>query len=216
MEKLLSTESLMVLIVLLLPGFVYGRVKRWVVQDREAEKTGVAEEIYANLVRSLVMLTIWSFGFGLPAVRHLIQAVDADQIEQVFSTGPSLLAYALMVFIGPAALGVLMGFAEVKDMTNAVRSRLGLSPIEWSQAWDVAMAKASQEHGLILVLITLKNGETIIGRYGKESAASRSGGYRDLYLQELWDRRNGELAPAPGESILVRGSDIGSVRFIKQ
>ena len=216
MEKVLSTESLMVLIVLLLPGFVYGRVKRWVVQDREAERTGVGEEIYSNLVRSLVMLSIWPLAFGLSPVRDLIHAVSGNQIEDFFSTFPHLLTGAFMVILGPAFLGGLMGFLEVKELTNWLRGLVRLPPIEWSQAWDVAMGRASQDRGLLLAHVTLKNGESVIGRYGRESAASRTGGYRDLYLQEVWDQRNGELAPAPGESILLRGSDIRSVRFVKQ
>lgn len=216
MEKVLSTESLMVLIVLLLPGFVYGRVKHWVVQDREAEKSGVGEEIYANLVRSLVMLSVWPFAIGLSPVAGLVDAVASNRMEVFFSTWGHLWVGAFLVFIGPAVLGGLMGYGEVKELTNWLRRLVRLPAIEWSQAWDVAMGRASQATQAILVAVTIKNGQEIFGRYGKESSASRTGGYRDLYLQELWDVVDGQLAAVPGESILIRGSDIRSVRFMRQ
>jgi len=216
MEKVLTPESVMVLVVMLMPGFIYGRVKRWVTQRIDDEKPSVANEVYANLVRSLVMLMlVFPWGFGRSAIHHVFQAMSTGALDGAFTSFGAVLMYAVLLIIGPALLGGLMGVLEVNEVTGWMRRKFRLPPVVLNQAWDVAMSRASAEKGLILAEVALKNGETILGRYGPDSAASRSGGYRDLYLQEIWVGTNGALAPGNAGSILIRGSDIRSVRFIR-
>ncbi|MEY2117238.1 DUF6338 family protein [Rhodanobacter sp. FW106-PBR-R2A-1-13] len=216
MEKLLSAESIMVLVALLMPGFIYGRVKNWVTQRIDDEKPTVATEIYRHLVRSLVMLmVIFPLGFGLPAIARLIRAIQANNLVGMFGSMPDVLTYAMMLIVGPGVLGCIVGMLEIKEVTGWARKAIGLPPVMLNQAWDVAMARAGSDRDRIIVDVVLKDGGTILGRYGQNSAASRSGGYRDLYLEELWTVNNGALVPAEGGSILIRGADIRSVRFIR-
>ena len=46
--------------------------------------------------------------------------------------------------------------------------------------------------GKVFILITLKDGKEISGKFGANSFVSSASSQRDIYLEEVWDKKPGK------------------------
>lgn len=217
MENMVTSGTLMVLLILVIPGFIYGRAKCWVTQRQDWDES-VTVVLYINLVRSLVIFAFMiPLGLGMGEAHVYISAVATGNPAPLFADGGSVLLTAVMLIASPALCGWLMGGIELMQVTEWIREFIGLPPISYSQAWDAAFARARNpgKNFVFILEIEKKKGGSVYGLYGAHSAASRSGGYRDVYLENTWGIQNGALCKISDSAILVRGAEIASVRFIR-
>lgn len=218
MENTLSAATVTVLLVLVIPGFIYGRVKAWTTQRPDSDKESLSAALYMNLVRSLVLLILMALADGVGIVHTYTAAIMSGDPKPLFSDGYSLGITALALIVEPAVLGFFMGAIDVLDVVGWVRRKLSMPPQRmFDYAWDQAFAQArsmDKGHALILEVI-LKKGEPVYGMFGAKGAASRLGGYRDVYLDSLWGMQDGALAQVDEGGILIRGSEIAMIRFIQ-
>ena len=217
METSLTAGTLTVLLVLVIPGFIYGRVKAWVTQRPDAQES-LPGMLYLNLVRSLVQLMLFALFDGVEVVHSYIGAIMKGDPGSLFDGRYSLGITALVLLAQPVVLGFFMGALDTLDVAGWVRRKLSMPPQRlYDFAWDQAFALARNtgpNHAVILEVI-LKKGEPVYGLFGPKGAASRLGGYRDVYLDSVWGMRDGAFVQISDSGILIRGSEIAMIRFIQ-
>ena len=79
-------------------------------------------------------------------------------------------------------------------------------------AWDSFFSKRESYY----VIVTLKNGRKIGGKYGRNSFSSTYPNPEELYLEELWqlNERNGfENIEPKTEGILITEQEISTIEF---
>lgn len=119
----------------------------------------------------------------------------------------SLLHLALV----PLLIGVAAAYAYQHRLSYRVADRIGLHLAHHlPAAWDFAFEQRPDS----FVLVTLKDGTQVAGRWGSGSFASSSKEERDLLLAELWQVNDAGAwtASIPLRSILITGAEI---RFIE-
>ena len=87
-----------------------------------------------------------------------------------------------------------------------------LSP--YKQPWDYVFSKKEA----LWVVLHLKNGKTIRGKYGKHSFTSSYPSERQIYLEQLWksDTNGGFKSKIPRtEGIIVSQDEIAHIEFYK-
>lgn len=122
----------------------------------------------------------------------------------------SLLHYATI----PLALGWAVAAMSQRGWEYSVADRLGLKfAHDVPTAWDFTFHNLQQD---VYVLVTLKDGSQIAGRWTKGSFASSSREERDLLLGEIWDvSKTGKWTPIePLRSVLLCGADIHYIEII--
>lgn len=104
-----------------------------------------------------------------------------------------------------------MGINIQKDLFRRFLNLLGLFPIHPIQtAWDWKFSR-EREHW---VLVTLKNGNTITGFYGKESFTASTSGERDMYIQWIYDTGEKTTSPAPEDKgVYIAADEISTIEF---
>lgn len=223
MEKLLSTESLLVLAFLLAPGYVFARTKDWITQRAVGEpEESIAAMVYLNLVRSVVLLGVAIVPFGLAQVDGVVQAINKGDPGFMFETWHSAILTTVLLLLLPVGAGVVMGLVELSDVMGKLRRAIGLPPISFEQAWDAAFA-AIPEHDpgkIVLIEFTLKKEDkaskqptVVFGQFDSRSTASRSGAYRDVFCSDEWAVKDHQLVPLHTGGILIRGGEIARLKI---
>lgn len=122
----------------------------------------------------------------------------------------SLLHYAAI----PLALGWAVAAMSQRGWEYSVADRLGLKfAHDVPTAWDFTFHNLQPD---VYLLVTLKDGSQIAGRWTKGSFASSSREERDLLLGELWDVSDAGTwtAISPSRSALLCGADIHYIEIM--
>lgn len=120
--------------------------------------------------------------------------------------------YLGVVFAGPAALGLVLGINIQRNLVRGLLGRIGLFTVHvLPTAWDWKFAGALEEQW---VLVTLKNGISFAGLFGKESFASSSSDERDLYIQWIYDIDEDGTWSSPGrKGVLISATEVSTIEF---
>lgn len=121
--------------------------------------------------------------------------------------------FLLVIFISPLLLGLVLGYINRKQLAERGLSRLGLQTLTgFASAWDYKFSSVSQSDAL-WILVTLKDGNRIAGKFAKNSLASSV--ERDLYIEEVYQIVEDEpWQPVPQSSgIWISGEEICYIEF---
>ena len=123
--------------------------------------------------------------FYCPLTRLLLS--DIFFIEQALAVQKPWLARALvlilLLLVGPAAFGFVLGISAQKEWGAWLANRLGFSVVHViPAAWDWRFSRIARPG--IFIMVTLTTGETVVGLFGSNSFASSDIGERDLYIEE--------------------------------
>ena len=127
-----------------------------------------------------------------------------------------VLVWFCVVFVGPVALGLLLGLNIQKDWCRRVLRKRGLNLVHvMPTAWDWRFSTLASEQW---VLVNLTDGTRLAGFFGPNSFASSGDlGERDIYIQETYDiDEDDNWVPhnPHGESgILVSSGNIRTIEF---
>lgn len=127
-----------------------------------------------------------------------------------------VLVWFCIVFIGPAALGLLLGVNIQEDLCRRIFRKFGLNLVHvMPTAWDWRFNTLASEQW---VLVNLTDGTRLAGFLGSDSFASSGDiGERDIYIQETYDiDENDNWIPhnPHGESgVLISSGNIKTVEF---
>lgn len=116
-------------------------------------------------------------------------------------------------FVLPIGVGLILALLTTRRTFDRWWQRIGLQPIHHiPSAWDYLFGGLTEASWII---VTLKDGGSVAGKYGAGSFASSDGGERDLYISEVWDvSEQGDWAkPTSPKGVLLCGRDIRSVEI---
>lgn len=190
-----QADKLSLFLTMVVPGFVSLKVWDLLVpsERRDFSKSLVDAVAYSAINFALLF---W-----------LVAYVSRPDLfkESLFGylTGHFLLLFAFPVF-WPVALLWLMRTKFV--------SRFVVDPIQ--KPWDFVFAKREPAW----VIIHLRNGGVIGGRYGARSFASSFPAPEQIYLEEIWaldERRNFVHRIERTKGVIVLGEDILAVEFFE-
>lgn len=221
MEEILKM-GLPALLFLTIPGWLYTACKRWVMQD-DAPEMGVTEFLRV-VVRSMfimafgtAVLELWGEKAGHAFYDGVNQAVLGNSVNPMFAA-PDVAWHAMeFLVLAPIVLGLVAGLLHGLGISaDKLRQLIPLPALSAKdQAWDQAFGLVAADKRSMVVEVQTKK-QTFYGRYGKSSCVSRSGGYRDIFLNEVWFMDpQGFVAPDPlGSKMLIKGNQIENVRFV--
>lgn len=193
MPKLLSLNSLYLILVFIVPGFIALSVRSQFITGR------IPSENKASLLSYLTISVVYG--------ALVLPFVDPELM------GKSRLTWFVLVFFGPILLGLLLGLNIQKDLVRRLLNRFGLYPVHAiPTAWDWKFNGMTEQW----VLVTLKDGTRFAGFYGEESFTSSSPDERDMYLQWVYDiNDDGTLSPPDGEKgVLIAAGEIRTIEFL--
>ncbi len=152
------------------------------------------------LIYSIINCAVWSWAY--------ILITDKFTQEETLYW---LLGTVVTIF-GALFLGIIIGLLK---KLNPIRSIFGHFKIQLEHpvptAWDFKFS----ESGCRYIIIDMKDGSTIYGKYGSQSFASSISVERDIYLEEVYSfTENKPWEPIPrSDGILVKWSDIQDIVF---
>lgn len=123
------------------------------------------------------------------------------------------LIWILLILVGPAAFGLVLGIAAQKEWGAYLANKLGLTIIHViPAAWDWRFSSIPRG---MFVMVTLTSGERVAGYFGNNSFASSDTGERDIYIEEEytvteegdWKARNETVG------ILISAKEIRYIEF---
>jgi hypothetical protein len=127
---------------------------------------------------------------------------------------PSFLAFAfiIIIFISPIIVGLILGYANQKQLLERGLSGLRFKTITgFPSAWDYSFSRIEEP---VWMLITLKDGSQIAGWFGKNSLASSESSERDIYLELVYKLEDDAWQPVPRSAgILINAEEIRYIEF---
>ncbi len=192
MDGILSLENMSIVMAFVVPGFIALSVRSQFI-------TGVATFDPRERLLSYIAISVI---YGTLALR----LVGPAQILN------STWSFLLVLFVGPVFLGVILGVNIQNDFLRRVLSRLGLFTVHpVPTVWDWKFSGSMKEQW---VLVTLKNGITFAGLFGRDSFAASNSEERDLFVQWIYDINDDGTWSVPGKKgVLIAASEVSTIEF---
>jgi hypothetical protein len=198
MFTLNNKDNLQLILLFIVPGLVALSVRSKFITGRSPSTT---ENIFTFVVLSLVYY-----------------ALSVFFIEKVFTIQEPWLARALawilLLLIGPAIFGFLLGVAAQKEWSAWFANRMGLSVVHViPAAWDWRFSRIARPG--MFIMVTLTSGERVGGLFGKDSFASSDIKERDLYIEEEYTvtEEGAWLARPEKIGVLISAKEIRYIEF---
>ena len=198
MFTLNNVDNLQLVLLFIVPGLVALSVRSKFITGRSPSTT---ENIFTFVVLSLVYY-----------------ALSVFFIEKVFTIQEPWLARALawilLLLIGPAVFGFLLGVAAQKEWSAWLANRMGLSVVHViPAAWDWRFSRIARPG--MFIMVTLTSGERVGGLFGKDSFASSDIKERDLYIEEEYTvtEEGAWLARPEKIGVLISAKEIRYIEF---
>jgi hypothetical protein len=192
-----SGSEIVGLVTTLAPGFVILGIRQWFVA---APAPKLEERAFSYAAVSIVYYALANSTIAVLAPFVRVQPWVTQGLEYL---------------VVPALVGVLIGVATLKDLSDVFWNSFGIRPFHHAPtAWDYAFTRLKSAP---FVLVTLGDGSQVAGHYGDGSFAASSSGERDLLICEVYDTDHEPWVPlSPTRSILLCGRDIRFVEFYKE
>lgn len=184
--------------IFLLPGFVIKSVLDALTPPVRHNET---KYFFSCLLYSIVNCAIWSWAYILIAP---------------MATNKSAVYWLLLLsitIVGAAILAFLIGFIRQKEMVEWLFSKINVHKVHpIPTAWDYFFSK--QEKSWIIV--TLKSGKTVYGKYSTESFASSDCEERDLYIEKNYSISEDMswIEDEKSKGILISKDEIETIEFL--
>lgn len=195
MPELKSLDDVFMVLGFLVPGLVVLFVRSQFVTRRNLP--------HSAAVLSYFTVSIIYCAIAFPFVDYVLSIEEPHYAKA--------LAWFSLIFVGPAALGLLLGLNVQKNITLRFLRRLGLNPVHvMPTAWDWKFGNMSYEW----ILVTLKDGTRFAGFCGGGSFASSEPSERDIYIQWVYDIDDDGVWISRGETgVLIAAAEIQTIEF---
>ena len=192
-----SIEVVFYTCIFLLPGFIIKSVMDTLVPPA---KHNDSKYFFSCLLYSIVNCAIWSWAYLL-----------LNKIPEKYSIiyWISLLATTV---VGATLLAVIIGVIRQKGAIEWLFEKLRINKIHPAPtAWDYYFSK--QEEAWIVV--TLKSGKTIYGKFSEHSFSSSDAEERDLYIEKTYIIKDDMTWEEDEKSkgILIAKEEIETIEF---
>jgi len=186
-------DKVFLFIVIVLPGFISIKVYDLIIAG---DKRDFSKSLIEAIAYSVLNFTVLSW------LILIVSKVD-------FSKNHEFLYYLSIIFIFIIVPSIWPFLFIWLSKLKIFKQHL-LTPI--NQPWD----KVFNRREALWIIINLKNGKTIRGKYSLKSSASAYPKERQIYLEELWEKgENGGFKEKVSRTrgIIVFESEISSVEF---
>ena len=189
----INITDILLFSVFFVPGFVYLKAYRLFFAET---RTDFSKDFYEAIGVSFLNAII----FAWPLYK-----MHSEAFYEVYP----IIYYPSIVFvliIIPALEAFAFFFCSQKKWFSSIL----VSPVKG--VWDPFFSKRESYY----VIVTLKNGRKIAGKYGKDSYSSTYPHPKELYLQEVWklNEKNGfEKIVPKTEGILISDNEISTIEF---
>lgn len=193
-----SFEVVLYTCIFLLPGFIIKSVLETLVPPAKHNDT---KYFFSCLLYSIVNCAVWSWAYLL---------IHKKLNEHPVTYCVSLLAVTIA---GAAILAFGIGFIRQKEYIERLFPKLNVNKIHpIPTAWDTYFSKQEPSW----VIVTLKNGKTIYGKFSDHSFASSDANERDLYIEKTYAIKEDMtwLDDERNHGILVSKEEIETIEFL--
>lgn len=223
MEFVTTLKGLLVIVIAIVPGYIFTRTRRRFAIVEEAKDLNHA--LIGYFVHSLVMLAIgWAVlarvGQDPSAV---LKTRSANELALLLIGSPY--TWGMTIVVIPAVLGFWSAVTTRYNLI-ALPFRLAGAVLRWLtegkwtlqrmtplptlvQAWDAVWLQLNSGQTRT-VIVGLEDGTTIAGVYDARSATSRSDRYPDIFLSQVcvYDDQGRIIPMATSDGVFIRGSRI--------
>ncbi len=176
-----------------IPGFIYLKSYRLFVADT---KSDFSKDWFEAIGISIVNFILFSFPIYLIANRNFIQN----------HTFWYFFFFCLIVLVAP----ILWAWGFYKISNKKWFSKFLINPTK--SAWDSFFSKKESYY----VIVNLKNGKKVGGKYGLNSYSSAFPHTNEIYLEEEWElNENGGFEKKVNQTagILITENEISTIEF---
>jgi len=190
--NLLTSNNILFFIIIFLPGFLSVKIHRLLIAD---EKYDFTKNLFEIVGYSLINFVLWSWLIAINKCYHW---------ETSFPVGYYISIFIILI-VGPLIWPFLLN--EILEIKSIKRHVISSS----KSAWDFYFTKRIPSW----IIVHLKDGRKIGGRFSTESFASPYPCKETIYIQELWkleDSKFIEVIPRTN-GILIISDDIFAIEF---
>ena len=193
-----SFEVLFYTCIFLLPGFIIKSIMDTLVPPVKHNDT---KYFFSCLLYSVVNCAVWSWAYLL--------------LNKISEEHPTIYWISLLAttVVGATLLAILIGVVKQKGFIEWLFAKMRVNKNHSvPTAWDYYFSK--QEESWIIV--TLKNGKTIYGKFSEHSFASSDTEERDLYIEKTYNIKEDMtwVEDDKSKGILVAKDEIETIEFL--
>ena len=193
-----SFEVVFYTCIFLLPGFIIKSIMDTLVPPIKHNDT---KYFFSCLLYSVVNCAVWSWAYLL--------------LNKISEEHPTIYWISLLAItvVGATLLAIFIGVVKQKGFIEWLFAKMRVNKIHpVPTAWDYYFSK--QEESWIIV--TLKNGKTIYGKFSEHSFASSDAEERDLYIEKTYNIKEDMTWVEDDKSngILVAKDEIETIEFL--
>ncbi len=191
--EILKVENIAILTILFVPGFIYLKSYRLFIAET---RTDFSKDLYEAIGFSFLNLIFFAYPIYLVHKNDLIEK--------------NALLYFLVIISIVVAAPIMAAFIFSKISKKKWFGKFMINPTK--SAWDSFFSNRESYY----VIVTLKNGRKIGGKYGLNSFSSTYPNPQEIYLQEVWklNENNGfEEIVEKTEGILITEQEISTIEF---
>ena len=185
-----SIDDVYVFLVFIVPGLIILFVRSQFITGRRPS--------HAAALLSYLTMSVVYYALILPFIG--------------FAQPTKVWTWFLLVFVGPVAVGFLLGLNVQKDLFRGLLRRIHIYPVHSiPTAWDWKFSTMKGEWALV----TLKNGKRFAGVCGgPKSFVSSEPAERDLYISWVHDiGKDNVWRPSGDRSVLITSGEISTITF---
>lgn len=193
-----SFDTVFYTCIFLLPGFI---IKSIIDSLSPPAKHNDTKYFFSCLFYSIINCAICSWAYVLVAKETEIYSVE----YWIWILVITIVVAALLAFI--------LGVIKQKGVIEWLFEKLNLNKIHpIPTAWDYYFSKQMESW----VIVTLKNGKTIYGKFSTNSFASSDSDERDLYIEKTYSVDDDMIWKDNGKnmSILIKYDEISTIEFL--
>ena len=193
-----SFEVLFYTCIFILPGFIIKSIMDTLVPPVKHNDT---KYFFSCLLYSVVNCAVWSWAYLL--------------LNKISEEHPTIYWISLLAttVVGATLLAILIGVVKQKGFIEWLFAKMRVNKNHSvPTAWDYYFSK--QEESWIIV--TLKNGKTIYGKFSEHSFASSDTEERDLYIEKTYNIKEDMtwVEDDKSKGILVAKDEIETIEFL--
>ncbi len=193
MGDLLRIENLQVFLFFVAPGIIALFVRA---QFMSGKMPPITEGVIAY-----VMVAVAYHALVYPISRYLIASTDV---------GWSTLGWFVLILVGPALLGLLLGLNIRQGWMRRLLAHVGVStvhPVDCAWDWRFAGCQPSW------VMVVLKDETKWAGLLGPGSFMSSRSEERDIFIEQVYDVSETLVWTPKGSGVWIAHGEIQSIEF---
>ena len=194
MPDLVSFDNLYLIVGFLAPGLIVLFVRSQFVTGRMAPDLGAVPYVIVSVIY---------YALAYPFI-EIVLSISEPGFGKV-------LGWFGLIFVGPAALGLVLGVNIQKDLFRKMLQRCGLNLVHAiPTAWEWKFGTMPPQW----VLVTLKDGTRFAGYCGPASFISSNPAERDMYIEQIYDLDSDDNWVNVGKKeVLITSGEIQTIEF---